>query len=116
MDHRGCSGLGADLCGVDAQLQSGWGNVLSRGKVSQPHLGTQKVKMWWSYSSGAGRCRDLGNFISGFKDGVLDRVGLLRSVYWYISQCLEAAWLSWGTVKGLIKSTGCAETCCSGCC
>lgn len=37
-----------NLCGVGAQLRSGWGNVLSRGKVSQPHLDMQKVKMRWS--------------------------------------------------------------------
>lgn len=34
-----------DLHGVGMQLRSGWGNVLSRGKVSQPHLDTQEVTM-----------------------------------------------------------------------
>lgn len=34
-----------DLRGVGARLRSGWGNVLSRGKVSQPHLDTQKMKI-----------------------------------------------------------------------
>lgn len=40
---------------LGAQLTSSWDNVLSRGKVSQPHLDMQK--MWWS-------CSNLGKLIS----------------------------------------------------